>query len=136
MIVKQNKHLPITTLSGLSHLEGQTVSILADGSTHPDKTVSSGEITLDRSASKVKVGLSYTSLLQTMRIDAGSQNGTSQSKTKRIYEITARLYESIGVEIGPDLNNMERIPFRSSANQMDSGINVLTGYKEIELRGN
>ena len=127
---------PITTLSGLSHLEGQTVSILADGSTHPDKTVSSGEITLDRSASKVKVGLSYTSLLQTMRIDAGSQNGTSQSKTKRIYEITARLYESIGIEIGPDLANMERIPFRSSANAMDSGINVFTGDKEIEFRGN
>jgi len=127
---------PVTTLSGLSHLEGETVSILADGATHPDKVVSSGEITLDRSASKVKIGLSYTSLLQTMRIDAGSQNGTSQSKTKRIYEITARLYESIGVEIGPDLNNMERIPFRSSANAMDSGINVFTGDKEIEFRGN
>ena len=127
---------PATTISGLDHLEGETVSILADGATHPDKTVSSGSITLDRSASKVKVGLSYTSLLQTMRIDAGSQNGTSQSKTKRIYEITARLYESIGVEIGPDLNNMERIPFRSSANAMYSGINVFTGDKEIEFRGN
>jgi len=127
---------PVTTISGLDHLEGETVSILADGATHPDKTVSSGSITLDRSANKVKVGLSYTSLLQTMRIDAGSQNGTSQSKTKRIYEITARLYESIGVEIGPDLNNMERIPFRSSANAMDSGINVFTGDKEIEFRGN
>jgi len=127
---------PATTISGLDHLEGETVSVLADGATHPDKTVSSGEITLDRSSSKVKVGLPYTSLLQTMRIDAGSQNGTSQSKTKRIYEITARLYESIGIEIGPDLNNMERIPFRSSANAMDSGINVFTGDKEIEFRGN
>ena len=126
----------VTTISGLGHLEGQTVSILADGATHPNKVVSSGEITLDRSATKVKIGLSYTSLLQTMRIDAGAQNGTSQSKTKRIYEITARLYESIGVEIGPDLNNMERIPFRSSANAMDSGINVFTGDKEIEFRGN
>ena len=127
---------PATVISGLSHLEGQEVSILADGATHPNKTVSSGEITLDRSASKVKVGLPYTSLLQTMRIDAGSQNGTSQSKTKRIYEITVRLYESIGIEVGPDLNNMERIPFRSSANLMNSGINVFTGDKEVEFRGN
>ena len=125
-----------TTISGLSHLEGQEVSILADGSTHPNKTVSSGGITLDRSATKVKVGLPYVSLLQTMRIDAGSQNGTSQSKTKRIYEITARLYESIGIEIGPDLDNMERIPFRSSANAMNSGVNVFTGDKDIEFRGN
>jgi len=125
-----------TTISGLDHLEGETVSVLADGSTHPNKVVSSGGITLDRSSTKVKVGLPYVSLLQTMRIDACANNGTSQSKTKRIYEITARLYESIGIEIGPDLNNMERIPFRSSANLMDSGINVFTGDKEIEFRGN
>ena len=127
---------PVTNISGLAHLEGQTVSVLADGATHPDKVVSSGAIVLERAASKVKVGLSYTSLLQTMRIDAGAQNGTSQSKTKRIYEITARLYESIGIEVGPDLANMERIPFRSSANAMNSGVNVFTGDKEIEFRGN
>jgi len=125
-----------TTISGLEHLEGQTVSVLADGSTHPDKTVSSGSITLDRSATKVKVGLSYTSLLQTMRLDAGSQDGTSQGKTKRIFDITIRLYESIGVEVGPDLSNMERIPFRTSADAMDSGLGVFTGDKEVEFRGN
>ena len=124
------------TISGLDHLEGETVSILADGATHPNKTVSSGSITLNRSSTKVKVGLPYTSLLQTMRLDAGSQNGTSQSKTKRIYEITVRLYESLGIEVGPDLNNMERIPFRSSADPMDSSVGVFTGDKEVEFRGN
>ena len=125
-----------TTISGLSHLEGQSVAILADGATHPNKTVSSGSITLDRSATKVKVGLGYTSLLKTMRIDAGAQNGTSQAKTKRIYEVTARLYESVGVEIGPDLSNMERVPFRTSADPMDQGIPPFTGDKEVEFRGN
>ena len=125
-----------TSISGLDHLEGETVTILADGATHPTKTVSSGSITLDRSSSKVKVGLPYTSLLQTMRIDAGASNGTSQGKTKRIYDVTIRLYESIGVEVGPDLNNMERIPFRSSADEMDSGVPVFTGDKEVEFRGN
>ena len=58
----------VTTISGLDHLEGQTVSILANGATHPDKTVSSGSITLDRSSTNVKVGLSYSSILQTMRL--------------------------------------------------------------------
>jgi hypothetical protein len=127
---------PVTSISGLSHLEGQTVAILADGATHPRKVVSSGSISLDRSASKVKVGLPYTSLLQTMRLDAGSQDGTSQGKTKRIFDITLRIYESIGIEVGPDLNNMERIPFRSSATLMDQAIPVFTGDKEIEFRGN
>ena len=125
-----------TTISGLDHLEGETVSVLANGATHPNKTVSSGAITLDRSSTNVKVGLGYTSLLQTMRLDAGSQNGTSQAKTKRIFDITLRLYETVGVEVGPDLNNMERIPFRSSANPMDQAIPVYTGDKEVEFRGN
>ena len=125
-----------TTMSGLDHLEGQTVSILADGATHPDKTVASGSITLDRSATDVKIGLAYKSILQTMRLDAGSQNGTSQGKTKRIYEITIRLYESIGVEVGESLDNMERIPFRTSSDPMDEGIPVFTGDKAVEFRGN
>ncbi len=126
----------VSTLSGLDHLEGQVVSILADGATHPNRTVSSGSITLDRSAKSVKVGLAYTSLLQTMRLNAGSQNGTSQGKTKRIYDITVRMFETIGVEVGPDLGNMERIPFRSSADLMDEGIPPFTGDKEVEFRGN
>ena len=125
-----------TTMSGLDHLEGQTVSILADGATHPDKTVSSGSVTLDRSATNVKIGLAYKSILQTMRLDAGSQNGTSQAKTKRIYEITIRLYESVGVEVGESLDNMERIPFRTSSDPMDEGIPVFTGDKTVEFRGN
>ena len=125
-----------TNISGLAHLEGQVVAILADGSTHPNKTVSSGAITLDRSAKDVKVGLAFTSLLQTMRLDAGSQDGTSQGKTKRIYDITVRMFETIGIEVGPNLDDMERIPFRSSADLMDEGIPPFTGDKEIEFRGN
>ncbi len=126
----------VTTISGLDHLEGQAVGILADGATHPDKTVASGSITLDRSSKNVKVGLNYTSLLQTMRLDAGSQDGTSQGKTKRIYDITVRMFETIGVEVGPNLNDLERIPFRSSADLMDEGIPPFSGDKQVEFRGN
>jgi hypothetical protein len=126
----------VNIIAGLDHLEGQTVSILVDGATHPTKVVASNQITLDRFGTDVKVGLQYTSILKTMRIDAGSQDGTSQGKTKRIYEVTARLYETVGVEVGPDLNNMERIPFRTSANPMDQGIPPFTGDKQVEFRGN
>jgi hypothetical protein len=124
-----------TTISGLDHLEGETVAILADGATHPDKTVSNGSITLDRSSTKVSVGLGYTSLLQTMRIEAGAAEGVAQGQTKRIHDVTIRLLASVGVEIGSDLYNMERIPFRSSANPMDVAIPPFTGDKQVEFRG-
>jgi len=123
-----------TSITGLDHLEGQAVTILANGATHPNKTVSSGAITLDRSSTKVHIGLPYTSLLQTMRIESQSNEGTSQSKTKRINEVTLRLHETVGVEVGASLTDMERIPFRSSAAAMDTAVPLFTGDKQVEFR--
>ena len=123
-----------TVITGLDHLEGQSVTILADGSTHPNKTVSSGSITLDRSATKAHIGLGYTSTLQTMRVEAPGNESTSQAKTKRINEVTLRLHETVGAEVGANLSNMERIPFRSSAALMDTAVPLFTGDKQIEFR--
>lgn len=125
-----------STLTGLDHLNAQTVRVIANGATHPDKTVSSGSITLDRTTTAAKVGLAYTSTLQTMRLDVGSQDGTSQGKTKRIFDVTLRFYETVGAKVGPDLNNLEEIPFRSSAASMDAAVPLFTGDKKIEFRGN
>jgi hypothetical protein len=124
-----------TSLSGLDHLEGQTVSVLADGSTHADKVVSSGSITLDRSTEKAVVGLKYDSVLQTMRIEGGAAEGTSQGKTKRISKVVLRLFETVGVKVGPSLTNLETVPFRSSSDPMDTPVSTLiAGDKEIEFR--
>jgi len=124
-----------TTISGLDHLEGQTVRIVANGATHPDKVVSSGAISLDFSATNVHIGLGYSSTLQTMRIDAGGTEGTSQAKTKRIHDVTLRLFRTVGVEVGSSTNELDRIPFRSSADAMDSALALFTGDKEVEFRG-
>ena len=125
----------VNSLSGLSHLEAQSVGILADGSTHANKTVSSGVITLDRYVNKAAVGLNYSSVLQTMRIEGGAEEGTSQGKTKRISKVVLRLFETVGVKVGPDLNNLETIPFRSSSDPMDTPVSTfLAGDKEIEFR--
>ena len=123
-----------TSLSGLSHLEGQTVSILADGAAHANKTVSSGAITLDRSVTKACVGLSYDSILQTMRIEGGAAEGTSQGKTKRISKVVLRLFETVGVKVGPSLTNLETIPFRTTSSQLSNPVDtLLSGDKEIEF---
>tara|TARA_R100001463_G_scaffold3281_6_gene13514 strand:+ start:231 stop:2237 length:2007 start_codon:yes stop_codon:yes gene_type:complete len=124
-----------TTLSGLAHLEGQTVSVLADGATHADKVVSSGQISLDRSATKAVVGLAYDSVLQTMRVEGGAAEGTSQGKTKRISKVVLRLFETVGVKVGPSLSNLETIPFRTTSSQMNNPVDtLLAGDKEIEFR--
>jgi len=123
-----------TTLSGLSHLEGQTVSILADGSVHANKVVSSGSISLDRSVTKACVGLAYDSILQTMRIEGGAAEGTSQGKTKRISKVVLRLFETVGVKVGPSLSNLEVVPFRTTSSNLSAPVDTLIeGDKEIEF---
>jgi hypothetical protein len=114
-----------TTLSGLAHLEGQTVSVLGDGATHANKTVSSGAITLDRSVTSACVGLPYDSILQTMRIEGGAAEGTSQGKTKRISKVVLRLFETVGVKVGPSLTNLETIPFRTTSSLLSNPVDTL-----------
>ena len=124
----------VSTLTGLSHLEGQSVSILADGSVHANKTVNGGEINLDRSVTKAVVGLSYNSVLQTMRIEGGAAEGTSQGKTKRISKVVLRLFETVGVKVGPSLVNLETIPFRTTSSNLSAPVETLiAGDKEIEF---
>ncbi len=122
-----------STVTGLNHLEGETVSVLADGSAHADKTVSGGSITLDRDAEKVHIGYGYTSLLETLRLEAGANDGVAQGKIKRIHGVTVRFLESVGAEVGPDLNNLDRIPFRDSSMAMDEAVPIFSGDKEIFL---
>lgn len=120
-----------TTISGLNHLEGETVQILADGATHADKTVADGKITLDRSSEKVHIGYNYTSLLQTLRLEAGADDGISQGKIKRIHGVTVRFLDTIGAELGTDTSNLDRIPFRDSSMAMNTAVPLFSGDKEI-----
>ena len=122
-----------TTISGLTHLEGESVTILADGAAHPNKTVSSGAVTLDRSATKAHIGLGYTSLLKTMRIEGGSAQGVSQGAIKRIHDIVVRLFRTVGAKVGSSATNNDLIPFRSSADEMGQALDLFTGDKTIEF---
>ena len=124
-----------TSISGLDHLEGQTVSVLADGSLHPDVTVSSGAVTLQRSVTKAHIGLPFTSKVETLRIDGGSALGSSQGKIKRISEVTIRLFRSVGLKVGTSSSELDIVPFRDSGDAMDTAIPLFTGDKTVEFRG-
>jgi hypothetical protein len=124
-----------TTISGLSHLEGETVSILADGASHADKVVSSGGITLDRAATKVHVGLAYQSDGQTLNINAGAADGTAQGKTKRIHRVIFRLHQTLGMKAGPNASTLDTIYFRTTATPLGSAPALFSGDKEMEWPG-
>lgn len=92
--------VPTKTVSGLNHLEGMIVSILADGSVSPQQTVTNGSIVLPEAASAITVGLGFTAQLQTLYLDAPIQGGTMQGKRKNVYAATVRVQNSRGFSVG------------------------------------
>lgn len=119
-----------STISGLTWLVGQTVSVLADGAVHPTCVVSAGgTITLNRSATKAQVGLGYNSTGKTMRIEAGGADGPAQGKLKRIHRSIFRFFQSVGLNV--QATNLAGYPqnWRTSADLMDNPVSLFTGDK-------
>jgi hypothetical protein len=119
--------LTSTTISGLWHLEGTTVSALADGAEIENLTVTNGSITFPVKTARAQIGQPYTSTLATQRIDSGATDGTAQGKTKRFHQIVMRLYASLGGKVGPDASSTDYILYRSLSDYMDEVPPVLTG---------
>ena len=122
------------SLSGLTHLEGENCAVLEEGAAHPNKVVSSGVVTADRTTTSAHVGLAYESTLQTVRLEAGSATGTAQGKLKKIHSVTVRFFRTVGARIGTDLTNTDTIPFRDSSDPTDTAVPLFTGDKEIEAQ--
>jgi len=125
---------PVRTLTGLAHLAGRVVQILADGAVLPEQTVAQdGSITLDREAGTVHAGLGYASVLRPMRLEHSGARGSSQTRTKRIIEVGLRLYRTLGGKVGPDLSRLEPLLYRSSADGMDGPPGLFTGDKSVRF---
>jgi len=107
----------VSAVSGLDHLEGKTVAVLADGGQHNDRVVSSGSIPIDPPASVIAAGLPYTSILETMDLDVQTALGTAQGKIKRVNALSVLFYRTLGGFIGQDEDSLDEIIFRED---MDS----------------
>lgn len=94
------------TISGLTWLEGKTVSILADGAVQPQKVVTSGAITIDRASSIIHIGLPYESDLQSLPLAMGIDNGMGQGRYKNVNKAWLRVFQSSGIFIGPDADHL------------------------------
>lgn len=119
---------PTTTVSGLTYLIGETVSVVADGAAHPDCLVSpAGTITLNIASSVVQVGLPCPATIVTERPEAGADVGTSQGKTKRTPWATIRVYNTLGGFFGMDGGVLDEIQYRNPLMVMDSPPPLFTG---------
>ncbi len=96
------------SISGLDHLNGETVDVLADGlvESHIVGVDTSGEISLDTSAGLIHIGMPYDSDLQTMYVDVPLETGSSMFVKKRIPTVNFRVRDSAGGKYGKDSSNL------------------------------
>ncbi|HEX7386244.1 MAG TPA: hypothetical protein VF285_03075 [Castellaniella sp.] len=97
---------PAKTISGLDHLEGKEVSILADGGVHPRQVVTDGSIHLEHEASVVQVGLPITAELATLPIAMQIDSAFGQGRPKNINQVWLRVFQSSGIFVGPSLDRL------------------------------
>jgi hypothetical protein len=111
---------PVTTITGLTQLEGQTVTGVADGAVVPPTIVSAGgSVTLGTAATKITLGLAFQPQMKTLRLDLGEP--TVQSKRKKIPAASLRVADTLGLQIGTKFANVVTMKdFQIGAIPMDS----------------
>lgn len=123
------------TITGLDHLEGQEVQVLADGYYYDNKTyiVENGQITLPEEVQRAVVGLPYTMIIEQANFEAGNMDsGTLQGREKIVTTAILRLIKSYGGSIGPNAGAQNTIIYDPS--RMEMGENILfSGDKEVVL---
>ncbi len=117
----------VSTISGLWHLEGQSVAILADGAVLPNATVASGAISLSVPSAVVQAGLAYNSDGQLPRLDAGSADGTSLGKTRRAHRVGFLLHRTLGFKIGMNFDELDTVTFRTTSDAMSRAPELFSG---------
>lgn len=125
-----NPASPISVLSGLGHLEGETVQIVADGAVHPSAVVSGGQVPLNDSYGVVEAGLGYNMKVVTLPLEGGFPAGSAQGKSKRFNQAILRLHQSAN----PKVNGV-RPPSRSPSSPMDAPEPLVTGESETYHEG-
>jgi hypothetical protein len=116
----------ITSLTGLHHLEGETLVVKADGSRIPNTNVSDGTISLGASYTAVEAGRSYTHTLVTQAQDVAVSGNTMAGLKRRIYRVILRLVSSLGSTVNNDF-----IIYRKAGDPMDAAPPAFTGDKNF-----
>jgi hypothetical protein len=115
-------HKLVSTVTGLSHLEGEVVQVKADGGVHDDCTVSAGAITLNTPSYELVVGLEYSASIETLPMEISFGSGSQQGQQIRRVRPIVRVYKSAN----PTLNG-EYLPARAPTDKMDSALGLFTG---------
>ena len=125
---------PTDTVSGLEHIEGKLVHILADGAVMPPQTVASGRVSLPHPAAKIHVGLPIAADMQTLPLAVPLDNAYAQGRQKNINKVWLRVYRSGGIWAGQAETELAEYKQRT-VEPLGSPPRLKSEAVEITLRG-
>ena len=125
---------PTDTVSGLEHIEGKLVHILADGAVMPPQTVASGRVSLPHPAAKIHVGLPIAADMQTLPLAVPLDNAYAQGRQKNINKVWLRVYRSGGIWAGQAETELTEYKQRA-VEPLGSPPRLKSEAVEIALRG-
>lgn len=133
--VNATSGVPATVWGGLSHLEGKTVDIVADGVVMEQQVVADGQITIPRPALTTSIGLNFKTLIKTLTPEAAGSTGSAQGNSMRIGELTLRFLDTIGCKVkGKGIT--QTISFRNlGEGVLDQPPGTFVGVKRLENLG-
>jgi hypothetical protein len=125
-----------TTVTGLDHLDGQRVAVLADGIVIDGLTVSGASITLPAAASTVQVGVPFTARLTSLRPEFRDGAGnTLQARRKRLVKLFLRVLDTLGVKVDAGAGHVDGLIDRPASASMDAPLPLYTGDTERPVGG-
>lgn len=116
--------------SGIDHLEGKTVAVVADGVPHGHREVIGGTVTLDYPVNNVEIGLPYTTTLEMLHPAEQLADGSSQARAVSIPKITVRFSQTSSCKV-----NGNNVPFRTNQVPLGQPTPLFTGDKQVALLG-
>lgn len=122
-----------STISGLWHLEGETVSVLGNGAVFPRATVTNGSVTLDQAVTKAQIGLPITADLQTLPLTIEA-SAYGQGFAKNVVKVWMRVLRSGGIFAGSTFDLLREFKQRTTE-PYGSPPSLVTDEIEIPLTG-
>lgn len=123
---------PTATVTGLWHLEGETVKAFADGYVIEDLVVANGSITLEFEASVVTVGLPYSGEVETLPLALSSDQGSRHVDRQMLAEATVRVEKTRGIKVGVGGGDLFEIKQREFE-ELDEAIVLKTGDFDVKV---
>jgi hypothetical protein len=127
----------VTSATGFLHLQGEYVSVLADGYLHDDVLVDGlGHVSLNFPAASVICGLPFTNRIKIPAPEAGSQTGSATGSVQKMDRAALKFYQTGYAKFGTSSSNLQELNYRDPTLPMDTQIPLYEGRKYVNLPGN